>query len=306
MHKIDIPERNLVKEIPSSIEEMNQDQYVYFISLVLDYFEGKLTVDKLKMLLAFRLLEINLNSRFYLLNEDLKQEVWQNIFIISQHLDSFFKEEERDGKMVKVFELNSIKNFIPVICGNFHGPQDALQDITFREYRMAHDFMKKYVKTGEEEHLNYMIAVLYRPKKRFLWIRKQFGNFNGDEKISFTSRSNPDLLKKRAGKISKLPLALRYCVFLFMTGCEDYLATGEPEIGDSKMKLSILYEKNEDSDEQEGIGLVGLLYSLAETKVFGTIEETDNQNLWDVMARLYQVMLQMKKMEKVYGTDKNV
>lgn len=204
-----------------------------------------------------------------------------------------------------MIQLNSVHNFIPCICKKYYGPADALQDVTFREYRMAHDYMRKYMIKGDEEHLNYMIAVLYRPKKRFLWLRKQFRRFNGEERIPFTGNSNPNLLHQRVKKIAQLPLVIRYSIYLFMTGCEDYLATGEPMIGENRIKLSILYEKSEESEDTEGIGLVGLLYSLAETKVFGSIEETDNQNLWDVMARLYQVMQNMKKMES-YGKGKNI
>ena len=35
MHKIEIPHKRLVREFPSEIKEMNQDQFIYFIELVL-------------------------------------------------------------------------------------------------------------------------------------------------------------------------------------------------------------------------------------------------------------------------------
>ena len=93
-------------------------------------------------------------------------------------------------------------------------------------------------------------------------------------------------------------MAIRYGIFIFWAGCEDYLVTGRPVIDGNEIDLSILYEKSGNGSSEGSLGLVGLLYSLAESKVFGSIQETDNQNLYDVMAKLYQDTKRLKEMPK--------
>ena len=68
-----------------------------------------------------------------------------------------------------------------------------------------------------------------------------------------------------------------------------------------------IYKEKDSEDVSDGnVGLIGLLYSIAETGVFGTIEQTDNQNIWDIMVRVYQVVMQGRATEekmKKHGTS---
>jgi hypothetical protein len=134
-------------------------------------------------------------------------------------------------------------------------------------------------------------------------------SFDGQQRIPFTAKSNPSKLDRRATRIGRLPMAVRYGIFLFFSGSEEYLVKGKPVVDGKEIDFSIIYAKSEDADDSPDIGLIGILYSLAETKVFGSIAETDDQNLYDIMIRLYQVVKQAKAMEakyKSHGTDKSV
>jgi hypothetical protein len=205
--------------------------------------------------------------------------------------------------MVKTFKLTFTKNFIPVICGRFHGPKDALQDSTFAEYRIAHGYYAAYLESHSEDDLNHLVAVLYRPPKRFLWLKKMLPSFDGQCRIPIRSNSNPLLLEKRVRQIAQLPLAVRYGIFLYFSGCEQFLAKGSIELDGKTIDFSIIYEKPEEGVESPDIGLLGILYNLAETKVFGSIEETDGQNIYDIMIRLYQVVMQQKAMEAKFKSN---
>ena len=303
MHRIEIPKKKLVKEFPSEIEEMNEEQFILFINLVMKYVSGTITIEELKSRLIFSLLNIKMDLKFALLSDSQREEAYAEVFRISELCESFFEEIEKDGKKVKSFKLNFTKNFIPRICGKFYGPKQALQDITFCEYRIAHSYYAAYIASHEDTDLNNLIAVLYRPAKRFLWLKKLLPSFDGQERIPFTSKSNPLFLEARARMIAKLPIAVRYGIFLFFSGCEQFLAKGTINVDGKPIDLSIIYDNPDQGDDSPDIGLIGILYSLSETKVFGSIEETDCQNLYDIMIRLYQVVKQSKAMEAKYSSN---
>jgi hypothetical protein len=305
MHKIEIPQRNIVKEFPSEIQEMDQYQFINFIDLVLMYTSGTINIAQFKVLMIKNLLNIRYNLRYSTLSAVEKEEIAGNIIILSELCESFFEDIIQDGKTVKSFKLNFIKNFIPVICGRYYGPKDALQDISFCEYRLAHSHFVSYIESHDEQDLNNLIAVLYRPRKRFLWLRKYLRSYNGQPRISITSKSNPVHLEQRARRIGKLSIAVRYGIFLYFSGSEHFLVNGKPTVDGKEIDFSILYEKPEDASDSPDIGLIGILYSLAETKVFGSIAETDDQDLYDIMIRLYQVVRQSKAMEAKFKSHGN-
>ena len=305
MHKIEIPKRNLVKEFPSELEEMNEEQFICFIDLVLKYLNGNISIADLKTQLTMKLLDVKLNFMYAFMSDEERENAYAEIYRIGELTETFFEDIEQDGKKVKTFKLSFTKQFIPRI-GKLYGPADALQDITFCEYRVAHSHYAAYLNSHDEHDLNQLIAVLYRPAKPVLWWKKMLPTYDGQVRIPFHAKSNPLFFDDRVKEIAKLPIAVRYGIFLFFSGCEQFLAKGTLNVDGKSIDLSIIYEKPDESDDSPDIGLVGILYSLAETKVFGNIEETDNQNLYDIMIRLYQVVKQAKAMEskyKSYGTD---
>lgn len=296
MHRIEILEKGIVKEIASCMEELSSSQYLYFVRLVLDLQDKAIDLPTFRFLLVWKLLEIKTDIKYHLLSKDEKENTLAEIARIAKLMDSFFKTENREGEDKMVMQLHTIHNFIPSIAGNLYGPQDGLLDISFCEYRTAHSFYRDYISTNNENDLNHLIAVLYRPRKRWMAIRKRFASFNGQYRVPFTAKTNPLLLEKRAKRIAKLPYAVRYGIFLFYNGCETFLSEGKPSIDGNEIDLSVLYSGS--GSDTGSIGLVGLLYTLAETKVFGSIEQTDDQNLWDVMVRLYHVVMQMNSIKK--------
>ena len=165
---------------------------------------------------------------------------------------------------------------------------------------MARSFFKGYAMNGNEDDLNHMIAILYRPSKSFWPVRKYLASCDGERRIEFKTQSNPIYFKRRVKRIATVPFHVRYAVFLYFSACEDYLKTGRPVVDGNELDFSRLYTNDSPDEGKSDVGLVGLLYSLTETGVFGSIEQTDNTNIWDIMIRLYQVVMQMQEIE-----DKN-
>jgi len=302
MHKIEIPDKNIVREFPSDVSEMTGDQFLYFISLVMRYLDGKVSLQQFKVMLIKNLLDIRYDLKYATLSVGEKEEIQGNIIRLSDLCESFFETIVKDGKPTKVFKLSFTKNFIPMVCGRYHGPKDALQDISFCEYRMAHSHFVSYLNTKDEMELSRMIAILYRRRKPLIWLRKLFGSFDGQHRAKFTAKTNPYFIERRARRIAKLPAHVRYGIFLFFSGSEQFLATGKPVIDGKEIDLSIIYDNSGQDPNSPDIGLIGILFGLAESKVFGSIGDTDNQNLYDVMVRLYQVVKQSKAIEAKYSS----
>ncbi len=298
MHTIEIPEKKKAVDFPSEIDEMTADQFTCYVDLVLKYVSSKITENQFKMRLVQKLLDLRMSFRYAFLSVEEKEECDTSLVRLSELMDCFIEEYQKDGKPVKAFKLKSVRNFLPVISG-YHGPRDCFENISYCEYRTARGYFRSFAEDGNEDSLNHLVAVLYRPAKKFWFIRKFMQSSDGEIRIPFHSKSNPLLLEQRARKIAKAPYPVRYTVFLYFSGCEDFLKTGKPQVDGVELDFSQLYkEKSSENTDKSDVGMVGLLFSLAETGVFGTIEQTDNANLWDIMVRVYQVVMQMKSLEE--------
>lgn len=291
MHSFTIPDLNKEYSFPEFQEEMTGPERIIFIELVLQHFNNEFDFEELKRRLLMKFLDIKITVRYRkLLPEPVKLLINDNFNRLAELLNSLFPIEIIEGKEVINLNVTIPKQFLPVlVCGHkkYYGPEDALSDCTFFEYRTGVYWYKQYVETKEENALNHLIALLYRKQKTFYFIKKKLASYSGIRRRNINSKTNPLLLDARAKKLGKLPYPVKYTIFLYFAGCVEYLFNGEPEIDGHKINLKALYEGAENAEK--GIGLNGLLFQLAETKVFGSLDEVDNQNLYTIMSRLYQV-----------------
>lgn len=298
MHTIEIPSRGETHYMPSVISELNGDQFLVFCQVLKLIETEKITEEQGLLKLAISLADIDMgwkNWRYAVMSKRKKIYVHENLNQLVTLAKTIFDFRQVDDKEIILlpsiaFIDNKIKNY-----RGFIGPDDALQNCTFFEYKELYAQWYQYQKTEDRKHLDEMIAIMYRPRKSFLRIRKLMKNYNGDPRQRYSVISNPIKLQQRIKKVAKWPDYVKYGIWLWVTGCMEFLRTGKPTIDGNEIDLSILY-KGEDGGAA-GIGLTGVLYSLAETGVFGGIRETGDANLYDVLARLYQVKLQMDEIK---------
>jgi len=178
-------------------------------------------------------------------------------------------------------EVTLTKNVIPVIrigLKKYYGPSDAMTNCTFGEFTLASSVLEEFHKSSSEDHLDQLVAILYRPKKAFWFIRKHFTDHQ-DPRVRFMNRS----LNKRAGRMAKIDHCLKYSVFLFFTGVLNSLTTLYPYV----------YRQKEDADSQDN-SWASLIISLADGK-------TDDKSLETVMnSNLYNVFIGLNKKAKEY------
>ena len=178
-------------------------------------------------------------------------------------------------------DVTLTRNVIPVIrtgLRKYHGPSDAMTNCTFGEFTLASSALEEYQKTGSENHLDQLVAILYRPKKAFWSVRKYFTDTQ-DPRVRFMNRS----LKQRADRLAKVDHCIKYSVFLFFNGVLNSLTGMYP----------CVYRQKDYTGSQDN-GWASLIISLADGK-------TDDKSLETVMnSNLYNVLIGLNKKAKEY------
>ncbi|WP_271407267.1 hypothetical protein [Tenacibaculum soleae] len=289
MHKIEIG-TEIVKQYPATIDEMTSKQFVEFSALVFMYQSQQISFSEFSIKLTYQLL--NMKRRVNISNHPDANIIAENINSLSKLNEAFFEKKIINKKSVKVIRLDFVRNLIPKVNINtqwYYGPGDALTNTEFGEYVSALNAYLDFSKTGKEEDLDWMIASLYRPECK---LRKKH-NLE-DTRISFEKHRVQHL----AAVLTKIPFAQKYAIYLWFSACQKFIVTNKQlELsGDITVDLSVLFKQ--ESTGEKGIGMAGVIYSLAETNVFGDAEKTAKQNMYDVFLRMLQTYLQAKKMQK--------
>jgi len=287
MHTIDITGYKTV-QYASCIEELSHDEFIYMMKLLLMQQKGEITIEHFRFMLTLKLLNIRKTVTYYMMPAAERELVHDNMNRLVETIDSFYEHTEEDGKLVKKLSLNWIKQMMPTI-GNLVGPADALTNCTIYEYKEAFTRYTDYLKNKDTETLVTLIAILYRPRKFCYGIRKLLSWNSMEERQSFTEKTGPERLARRAGRVNHLPEHIKTAVLLWFGNCIEYIVSGKPTIDGIEIDFSLLFSKNKDDSGPSGIGLTGIIYSLAESSVFGNAEKTSNTNLYDILVRLYQL-----------------
>ena len=242
---------------PSDWNELTKKQ-VLFVSRL---FQGQLTMVDFKLRALFDFLSARPKVTKLIHPEDA--------YFLCETLDFLFNE------------VSLTRNNLPAIRKGrrkYIGPSDAMMNCTFGEFTMANSLLDSFSKTREQTYLNEMVAVLYRPKKWFWFIRKAFTD-NQDPRKKFVNRS----LKKRCTRIASVDYDIKYSVFLFFSGVLNSLPDLYPYV----------YQQKGDAGSEDN-GWASLIISLADGK-------TDDKSLETVMnSNLYNVLIGLNTKSKEY------
>ncbi len=248
---------NSRRSLPSTWNELTRTQLLYVSRL----YSGKLN------LVDFRIKAL----REFL---SIKRKVFKRIdpedaFVLCETLD-FLNSE-----------VTLTRNIIPVIrtrLRKYYGPSDAMTNCTFGEFTLASSVLDEYTKSGSEAHLDQLVAILYRPKQMFWFIRKYFTDHQ-DPRVRFMNRS----LKRRVDRLEKVDHCIKYTVFLFFNGVMNSLTGLYPYV----------YRQKDEAGSEDN-GWASLIISLADGK-------TDDKSLETVMnSNLYNVFIGLNKKAREY------
>lgn len=308
MNRLELPLSGIVKEYASGWDEIRRRDAAY-VGRCLHWLErGEIDVDMFRKLVVDRLIG-RVNSKVMPMQGEKAWNMWANEGLLADSVDFFFKKG-KNGEGQETIEVipNFVKNLLPWVRVGWRrlwGPGDFLGEMSFVEYKDLLFCADKYMKTKDPDYLTRMMAIGYRPRRLLLWLLKRMPGFDGRMRV----RYNPGAVDYRMRLFGKLDIGAKYIFFEYLMGCLYMLRNdGEGsgiEIDGELCSFSLLFKKGSsaeagEEEEESGIGLTGLLMSLAESGVFGTIKETASADVWDVLVRLYQLELQRREMDRKF------
>ncbi|KAB8156141.1 hypothetical protein EZY14_002680 [Kordia sp. TARA_039_SRF] len=282
MHSIFIEETNTTLSFPENATQLTASQLLAFCELLLQYKASTISFNEFKINAAKRILNI---KRVANLQLPKNEQIAENMQAIANLLDDFFIINEPKSK--NQLQMNFYMQLLPhvTISGKkYYGPANALTNTVYGEYlKLIHHFTQ-YSNTGNPQELDSMIATIYRPKKSFYTWYKNRTDFDGDIRRTYNEHHTAKYVKN----IQKLPLATKYAIYLYVASSQHFIANSTNlQLGaNGSIDISVLFKSTDTGTTANNIGMVGTLFSLAETNVFGTVKQVEKENTYDVLVFL--------------------
>jgi hypothetical protein len=279
MNQLIIPERNIKLNYPSSWEEIGYKDAGRIGEIMYKANKGEIDYDMARKLAVDVLLNrVNGSDKPMYGPESLNY--WWNESLLANSVNFLF-EKKKGNKGVENMSINPkfCIQIIPRVRVGFHwyqGPKDLLSDITILEWKETSWRVGKYSKTHDDNCLDEIFAVLYIRKKDM-----------GEKELTIARR---------------VPIGIKFMVYLFFLGCMNWIREETIEIDGEDINFGCLFPTGKEAAEnskgdEDNTGLAGILFQMAESGVFGNMEQTSKVNMWDVFLRLYQIHQQIKRMK---------
>lgn len=292
MHSYAIEETETVLDIPENGTEFDKRQFLELSRLMLLYNVQAIGFDQFKVKLVYKLLNMVRSAD---LDHADNEQVVENVLNLTRHVEPYFYDLKENGTVRKVLHMNFYRQLIPSIKvgrKKYFGPSDALFNTVYGEYIQSLNSFTDFSLTGDMSHLNRLLATLYRPA-----IKKKDGaiKFRRDVREIF----NPELTDRYAERMAKVPPDIKYAIYLYFASCQHFITTNTAlDIGGGNtIDISVLYSGS-GNNGVKGLGMIGTLYSIAETNVFGNSEKVARQYTYDVLAYLVEQHRKMKELER--------
>lgn len=296
MNTIEIPQTGKKIEYPSSWEECTPGQTAFIFRAALKLLAGQIGLLDFRISVLYHLTGIvrkaKHNRKDAYLTEEQRLVKYNNIARAAETVDFVFSQSDNGDK---VFDYPCVYNLFPVVRvqgRKYYGPGEALLNVTFAEYRVAYNYYRQFITNRDDNALNSLCAVLYRPART--------GEVNEDIRINF----NPYTVHNRTIRFRKLPAEIKFYILSWFAACDRYFKTSDLDVEGSIINLSPLFraapEYNVDQ-ETANLGLTGILMAVAESGVFGRMDEVDRTNLYTVLLKLYAWHQESESLKKKYN-----
>ena len=262
------------KEIPENWEELTPRQFKYFLKLLTRSFSRE-DITHRDILCDFA--DFLLGRRKFLL-PNMQERYLALVFQIADNLEWMFEIDDTGKHQVN---FCTTENLLPTLDG-LVGPQSHGSDLAFGEYRKAVEFYNAFTLTHEPGALNALVGILYREPHR----NKQDYAIHGSRRQPY----NQYLISDYAINAAGISDYLQYGVYLwFGYFCRFIVDGGVFTIEGNDVCFSEIFERGEvDEDAPVGnsIGMLSVLFTLADSGTFGNEAQTDKVELFKVLLKL--------------------
>jgi len=256
-------------DVPTNWQELEKDRdlFIYVINL----FFKEYTKQQIRNIAGLKMCGMK-DAKIQQITDAIKTpERHDNIESISLNL---FVASEL-AKFVTTTPLILTKNHFPSIGKKvkFFAPGAILKDCSVYEYALAEKSFFDFMKSNKEEHLNELVAVLYRPKRKFLFVKKRTLKYDGDVRQPFSD----NLFEKRLEKIKQIDFATKWLIFRWFTSEREQIIKMFP--------LTFPKGNKKKEKKRKNIGAVWTDTILAMSQI-GDEEKTVNTKLSIILHRI--------------------
>lgn len=282
----------------SDIDELTPEQYLYYLELAMKYMSGEIAdVQELKRLLFVKLTNLKVSWKMHFYNPETREQIWAALAEKIDLLDSFFDiDEQPDGRKVYKMHLDSARNLLPEYKG-WQAPDWCLDSITVGEFVSCIELLKQIRRLSAEPTEENEKAVNECGKQLFYNLYKP----KPDHSVtSIRCSLRRTALSERNCGVPKLPESVIFHIINYFGYFVEIITTTPLVINGSTIDFSVLFPKSEEETEQKDgdIGWNGVIFSVAETGVFGNVEQIMKEKLISILLFLYKRHLDMKEQEK--------
>jgi len=271
MHTIEIPEKQFRAYVPSDLSECDSSQYISICAFLFLYQSGNISFEQWRVSAFYDLLKIKR------VNQN-KDDVYKRSAIeqYSEILTSFFESQD-DQLVLKQYYVNNPIPKIHWFPFNLYGPGNDFENISFGDFI---DMLEEYInfnQTGETIYLLRMLAIAYVP----VFFRKRH-------------RPSAETVVKRARSFSSMHMGFVWGFYLYFTSFYKNLVDRKIFVQGNELDLSIIFDqstKDKDSDIP-GLGMRGVLMSIAESGVHGTFNQARQIPFWEAIIMMHRMAKQ--------------
>lgn len=189
-------------------------------------------------------------------------------------------QQEEEEALTYAISLNLTKNPFPQLSRTtkhgkekiLYAPADKLDNISLYELGRSFSLFEAFIKSGNEDYANELIATLYRPHKPKTSKNKRSA-YQGDIRLPLLHHEGT--VKKRQKHIAILPPAVKQIILFWFASCRQYIVESFPKV----------FVKSEgDESASGGYGWSGVIMSLAGGIIH--LDEVAGQRYSNAMAYL--------------------
>ena len=298
MNNLVIPARNIEVDYPSTWDEIGEKHAARIGEILHLAYTGKIDYDMARKLAVDEFLN-RVNSPAKPTDGEKSWNYWANEGILAGSVDFLFEQTERRVSNPSVQPVNAVsKN--PTFCTQlsprikvgwrtYIGPKDLLADVTIFEFKEASWRIGKYAETLDDRYLDELFGVLYKRRR------------GEGEKV----RMGEKAMRRLGERAKRIPIGVKFMVYLFFLGCMNWMREESIEIDGKEICFGCLFPTTPANatppreGNHDNTGMAGILFQMAESGVFGNMEQTSKVSMWDVFLRLYQIHWQIKEMKEM-------
>jgi len=276
MNTLEIPSKGIKMLYPSTLEEMSTEQYLFYVDQLIRLKTEEIDFETFKLKVTYFLVGLYHKKKSWLKPKSVEEleNMKANIVMIQESLSEIFTEPLREGSPVNLLKRVNIGGI------EWIGPEDVLSNVTIGQFIDANSHFKQYLDNNDGEALKRFFATLWRPRRFFERLPSQYN----ERTLSFDVK-----------RLKKIPLSVAMAAYYFFAACLEYMRESPLVLDGVEIDFSVLYRGSKSNQSPGSPGMKDVLFTLAESGVFGSMEQLKQATYLDVMLRLRQLHIESEK-----------